>query len=186
MDYNELREKVLSCINLLFERDSYLLINNLNEKTIAHRLAVYLENDFKGFDIDCEYNGYVTAHNNRKYIKILKEKAIELGISKDNNNNNRDIVTRKIFPDIIVHKRGDNFNNLLIIEIKKSTSNEPYEWDFEKLKRYTSNEYQNDLEYQFGAFIELLIDSEKPMFKITWVKEGNEFQINYDRKQCRK
>jgi hypothetical protein len=42
-----------------------------------------------------------------------------------------------VFPDIIVHQRGVS-NNLLVIEIKKSTSKVGSNFDYSKLKEFKS------------------------------------------------
>jgi hypothetical protein len=52
----DVKQKVDKAISKLFELDQYLLIHDLNERTIAHKLAVYLQEEFNKYDVDCEYN----------------------------------------------------------------------------------------------------------------------------------
>jgi len=53
----ELIEAALEdAINQLLRSDSDILIMDVNERTISHRLANYLEPHFSGWNVDCEYN----------------------------------------------------------------------------------------------------------------------------------
>lgn len=175
MEYEELIGRLQRAFDNLISNDSFLISNNLSERSIAHKLGCYLQNEFPEYNVDCEYNGYVESHRNRKYINILRSIAEELGILKGTDE--RDLINRKIYPDIIVHLRGVNpDSNLLIVETKKSTSIESFDFDFEKLKRFTSNEYENNLCYSFGLFIEFVVD-ENPQLNIKWFRNGEEFEF---------
>jgi hypothetical protein len=43
-------------IEKLCQRDLILIQNDVNERSISHRLALYLQNEFPEWDVDCEYN----------------------------------------------------------------------------------------------------------------------------------
>src|SRR5271165_7265202 len=45
-----------AAVRQLFEPDAYLLQVDANERSITHRLALYLTPHFPDWDIDCEYN----------------------------------------------------------------------------------------------------------------------------------
>src|SRR5690606_14754897 len=107
-------------ISKLFMLDHYLLINDLNERTIAHKFAVYLQEQFPDYHIDCEYNKNIDEDNGSKNIRLLKSIPIQ---------SEEEWSTVSIYPDIVVHKRGENCNNLLAIEIKKSTNKKNREYD---------------------------------------------------------
>ena len=84
-------------LDKLYANDKYLIIRRVSERDIVHRFAHYFENymqdtDIESYNVDCEYNrnGYEIKQVNGKYV----------------------------YPDFIVHKRGNNENNLLIIEFK--------------------------------------------------------------------
>ncbi|GAH63933.1 unnamed protein product [marine sediment metagenome] len=64
-------------------------------------------------------------------------------------------------PDIVLHKRGTNSNNFLIIEIKR---NKPSQKDLEKIRK---NWFKPPLSYRFGASIMI---SDKGDFEIKVVK----------------
>jgi hypothetical protein len=51
----EVRDKIIRAYRMLLSRDSYLLVADVNERSI-HRLAMYIQEEFPEYDIDCEYN----------------------------------------------------------------------------------------------------------------------------------
>ena len=59
-------EKLKRCIEKLKKEDCYLIKNNASERSIAHRLAVYLEDEFIGYNVDCEYNINIEHESGRK------------------------------------------------------------------------------------------------------------------------
>jgi hypothetical protein len=91
----DMRDLVKRALADFAECDMALLHLGVSEMSVAHRLAIYIENRLTGWDVDCEYN--------RKH-----------DLPKP-----RGIADNKLRPDIIVHHR-DTPRNLLAIEIKKS------------------------------------------------------------------
>lgn len=137
-ELGEVQERVRCAIRDLIRYDNYLLEKDVNERSISHRLAVHLKPRFGKWDIDCEYN------RDHEHVK-----SVQLRVDKSKTD---DTEAKTVFPDIIIHKR-DKDNNLLAIEIKKST-NQDYrssrEFDLEKLKAY-----RNDLGYKYTLFLKL-------------------------------
>ena len=88
----EIERKVNSCLQILRERDKYLLDNNLNERTITHKLATYLQEEFPDLNVDCEYN---RLENIVKTLRLPRDRV-----------NWDDTEAKTVFPDIIIHKRG--------------------------------------------------------------------------------
>jgi len=123
-------ENVLRLLKLslkkLIEKDNELIDRNLKEEAINHKLAMYLEKYFNAsnleglignptISVDIEYN----KNGDRcKYTSI------------DSN--------RRMIPDILIHERGENDNNLVAIECKKVYLNKK---DKEKLKGYKKEPY---------------------------------------------
>lgn len=56
-----------------------------------------------------------------------------------------------IYPDIIVHKRGTDESNILIIEVKKSTNPDTGVSDKEKINELMKQPYK----YKFGLFLRI-------------------------------
>jgi len=177
MNDNEIKELLIKSIQDFFKDDIYLLEKDLSERAITHRLAVCLENNSSGFHIDCEYNGH-TETGHRKIVKMLRSNAEQLAIIREKDGDN-EIINRYVFPDIIVHKRGpsDPGANVLIVEAKKSTSTVNEKYDLEKLKRYTSPEYENELVYSLGVFVLFKIHPEHPAYELKWFKNGEEIRL---------
>lgn len=173
MEFDVIKHKLLEALKKIVQNDPYLLEHAIHEPTISHRLAVYLESEFPGFNVDCEYNGNIDAENGKKYIYILKQAAEELGLIKAGEDE-QELLYRCIIPDIIVHKRGHNGsdNNLLVIEVKKSSNPDDGTWDAEKLSRFTSAEYENNFNYQYGMFVRFTVGT-TPDFSIQWYQNGH-------------
>lgn len=164
MKDNDILNNVISAISDLEKNEDWLIRNDLSEKSITHKLALYIANYFPDYDIDCEYNGNIESEGGRKRIKALKYDLAEIKLLKKAELElETEIVDRAVFPDIIIHKRGRNDFNLCIIEAKKSTSRVNRQYDYLKLKAYTTDYYGNDLNYQLGIFV---------MFNIGMVQES--------------
>lgn len=103
-----------------------------NERSIAHKLAEYLQIEFPEYEVDCEYNRFF------KDPKILDVFIEKIGVSK----------RRLVIPDIIIHKRGNDSHKLLVIEVKKNL--EDFHYDEDKLKAFTS---QPEYAYKFGVLL---------------------------------
>lgn len=140
---SEVKKRFFSALGTLKAKDAFLLENNVHERSIAHRLAVYLEEGFFGYDVDVEYN--------RHGIEIKKQSG-----------------PRRVFPDIIVHKRGDNDNNILVIELK--TQNRNNKKDLEKLREFTKK--NGEYAYKLGVFVRLVSGNQETL----WFKDGRVIQ----------
>ena len=131
---NEIESRIDNALILLTSplNDKYLLEHNLSERCIAHRFAVHLAAQFPNWDVDCEYN-----RNGDELKEMPLSDECKALLRK----------TGRVFPDIIVHKRGDEGPNLLAIEIKiKGRPGE--ECDIAKLQGYISN-----IGYSCGLYI---------------------------------
>jgi hypothetical protein len=100
----KIKEAVDVSLNTLIIKDKDLLVFDVNERSITHKLALYLEQHFSNWHIDCEYN------RNMFDPKVIDLYPRTVGIDDTN--------ATTVYPDIIVHKRGTK-NNLLVIEVKK-------------------------------------------------------------------
>ena len=49
-------DKVLRALQRFIDNDLYLLRINANERSLSHCLAIYLQEEFPAFNVDCEYN----------------------------------------------------------------------------------------------------------------------------------
>jgi DNA-directed RNA polymerase specialized sigma54-like protein len=136
-----LRSKVINAINHLIEKDKYLLEIDVHERTITHRLALYLQCEFEDWNVDCEYNRNWDVI---KQIQIIKQ----LNVTFPQNDFNMD-ESVSVFPDIIIHHRKSS-ENLLVVEVKKTTSKVSSDYDFWKL-----NELRCQLRYDHQLFLRM-------------------------------
>lgn len=132
-------EAVKSCVSQLINNDFFLLKSDLNERTITSQLARYLQINFSGWHVDCEYN---RDHDDPKRLKLRAQGVACEELS-------RDTIGRTVFPDIIVHERGGS-RNFIIIEVKKTTSTVDREFDMKKLHAFKSQ-----LGYHYAFFLEI-------------------------------
>lgn len=147
----DIKDKLLRALKTLFQKDYSLIQRDCNERSVSFRLGIYLNNIFEqeGYDVDCEYN-------RNKYDKK------QLGNGESN------------YPDIIVHKRGVNENNLLYIEVKKykALTKNNYETDKRKLLGFTTS--SGDYKYKLGAHVIFSYCE----LHIIWYSDGNLLNVD--------
>lgn len=141
----ELLEKLIKkSLDDLYQNDEYLIKHRVAERDITSKFAHYFQNNMRetiitDYDVDCEYNrdGY--------------------GM--------KNIDGTLVYPDFILHKRGTNDSNLLIIEFKTWWNSDNRE-DIEKLKAMMSDLYR--YQYQYGYSI--ILNQERDSVTVTCVE----------------
>jgi hypothetical protein len=145
-------EKAINyAFELLKERDSHLLDVNINERSLTHKLAMYLEEFGKQ-----ESNGLLTDYDFDVEYNRDHSEAKTLHLSSDFSVNATDTNARTVYPDIIIHKRNTDCN-LIVIEVKKKnapTGNK----NLDKMK---IKAYKEDLNYRFGVFVTIDCENKK-------------------------
>jgi hypothetical protein len=129
----DLHKAVDSSLQLLFANDSYLLEADVAERAVAAKLASHLARHFPQHRVDVEYN----RHG-------LEPKMVNLPT------NCRGGGRRRIYPDIVVHLRGNDDENLLVIQIKKETNHESRDCD-----RSIIAAMKREFGYRAGLLVEL-------------------------------
>jgi hypothetical protein len=113
--------KVVAALEEFYARETHLLEKDLGERTLTHRLAVHVEKQFPGWEVDCDYDR-------------LGERTLRLPhgtiVSTDEH------LAKSVYPDIVVHQRAIP-NNLLAIEVRKAANHQPPEHDQHKLQALT-------------------------------------------------
>ena len=161
-----LKEKMEAAMKKLRQKDIALIDVDANERSISHRLALYIEGQFEGWDVDCEYNRY--GYGDKK--AILNEDLLNHWRRFPVSLSDQD--AKSIFPDIIVHHRCTN-KNLLVVEVKKSTTDWNSELDVQKLVALTLKKYK--FAYEFG--LRLVISMNDTNDKYEWYQDGNKFSL---------
>jgi hypothetical protein len=113
--------KVLGALGEFYARETHLFEKDLGERTLTHRLAVRLEEQFPGWQVDCDYNRL-----GERTLRLPKGTVV----STD------DPLGKSIYPDIVVHQR-EIPNNLLAVEVRKAANHQPPEHDQHKLRALT-------------------------------------------------
>lgn len=132
--------KIQEAIDKFNLENSYLMDNDLNERTIYPHLAESIKEKLA----DTDYSDYVyDVEYNRGFN--LDDSAIK---TLDGNN---------ISIDIVFHKRGHDdiigYDNLICIELKKATNREGYIEDENRLSKLTNQKYK--FNYMLGVMISI-------------------------------
>lgn len=128
------------------------------ERAIAHRLAYYLEaelrqigkiNDSSVLSVDCEYNRHSGAP------KALRAEEKLKGIVDDARRKWKDAgedgyYVFSVAPDIVVHQRNTDDQNILVVEMKKRSNREPKAYDAHKLELFTTPKKNG---YGYGYYL---------------------------------
>jgi len=142
MSKNEILRKVRNALKDFFQEEQSLLDVNASERSISHKFAEYLQKQFHNLDVDCEYNRHGSDIKRLKYY-LPKQTEVDK------------LEAKTIFPDIVVHKRGNDKNNTVVIEIKKSNSGQDHTADIQKLKAFTGSQYK----YKLGIFLVINVEA---------------------------
>lgn len=133
----------------LYSKDSYLIECRACERSIMYKFAHYLDNliskdpAFVGYNLDCEYNRDIYD------VKCIGD------------------CLNRVFPDIIIHKRGTNSDNLLVIECKTGW-NSNIEDDIKKINAFLSP--KEGYIYQFGLCL-IFAENKESIKWITYDKK---------------
>ena len=135
MEEDEVNERLKRAVVRLAHEDRYLLEKDLSERCIAARLAMYMQDEFRDHKVDVEYN---RDGDTPKRLDLPEECA---------NYKNRD-GEALVVPDVVVHCRGSEGPNVLVLELKKVSNPVGLDCDRERVLAFRAQ-----LRYQFGALI---------------------------------
>lgn len=149
--FDEVACRLEFAVKCVISKDSDLFNFEVNERTVTQRLALYLERAFKplglGLKADCEYNRMWVESGEGEHN--LTKKYPQLSGLKPNVEDS-DGVT--VFPDVIVHLRGKQFANVLVIEAKRNAPVGAVP-DNDRIKLYEFTRMDGGFRYPWGAFL---------------------------------
>lgn len=152
MNRDEVNEIVIKAMDFLIANDRELLELGVTERALSHKLAEYIassEKIVRPLVVDCEYNRHFA---DVKRLDLPPRDALD-----------RELKATTVFPDIIVHERNSDNNNLVVLELKKP--DEDIEYDGKKLNAFVSK-----FGYKHAAHIILGIDRQGNIINnIQWV-----------------
>jgi hypothetical protein len=169
MTNKEMDNKLNIAINKIYsdDGDKYLLSCRACERCLMFRLAYYLQLEFPDYFVDCEFN----KMGNGDYRSECKIEPVT---------DNGKLKGKKMYADIIIHKRGASSENKFCIELKVNRRN--IAADFVRLKNMTNLDgfiidfTRYTYAYQLGASVYLPKD--KKNFEIKYFSNGTEKYIN--------
>lgn len=127
-----------AALNEVYEHDRYLIEHKIHERSIVARFVIYFHEQLKNthyshYHLDVEYN--------RNFSDPKRTPSFSDGT----------------YPDVIVHRRGSNKENLCILEFKTQW-NQNTDRDITKLKEFTEKRGT----YQYGAGFMIVIGNNAP------------------------
>ena len=137
MDPDELLNLLTQAMNESVASDEYLFRVDASERNLAGRLCIHLQPKLPDWHVDPEYNRM--AGN--------APKRIHLPLECTGYRNEDDLVL--VCPDLIVHRRGSEGPNLLVVELKKTTNRDKGICDRHRLLAF-----REQFGYRFGARVE--------------------------------
>lgn len=158
-EYMEVEEQLLAeninkALLDLYRQDKYLIVHNssgilshVSERGIVFRFGIYFEKYLRQSSVFNQY--HIDVEYNRNYDEKKKLPSFSNGA----------------YPDLIVHKRGSNEYNLLVIEFKTWWHNNSIE-DFKKIREFMAPNGQ--YKFRFGLSIVLNQDKAELNWERTW------------------
>ncbi len=144
----DLLSMIDEALNNLYHWDSYLIENKVHERSIVFRFCHYLQyilqrNGYDNYNLDMEYN---KNHSNpKRTVNFLNG----------------------VYPDVVLHQRGSNDSNLLLIEFKPWWYPNNHR-DIDKIMDFTR---QSD-QYKYALGISLVLGKRRDNVHITIIQNG--------------
>ena len=153
LDNKTLLKIVNISLDILYDQDYSLIENNVQEEAIVSAFTRYFDKTITGMNL-LQENLSIDNEYNRDILSESKLKEIYYGNEK-----------HSAKPDFILHERGTNDNNILMIEFKKwsNVDSKGKKHDELKLKAFTSK--SSAYKYQLGLFIEFRHKRENVVIK---------------------
>ncbi len=140
------RETVMKAVSAalgdVIAKDQILLTLQAHELALVHRFGVYLETHLQpvlrqyGLTVDLDYD----RHEDRRKLLPRLDRHDE----------------RRFRPDLIVHRRGDDSYNLLVVEWKKNADDSTLNRLEKRIRSLLVNE---DIQPRYGYQVGVLADS---------------------------
>ena len=138
--FEDIKKLVNAALETFYKNDWDLIEidsreNMASEQCMVFHIGGYMKNKmstltkFQWADLDCEYN------RNMADPKMLYDGS-------------------RFIPDLIIHRRRSNENNLLAIEFKKKNAN-PHDKEDDRSKLMYLTDQEKAFKYNFGLFVEL-------------------------------
>jgi hypothetical protein len=149
MNREEISNIIEKALDLLISEQPELLDLDVTERALSHHLANYIALLIPAeYNVDVEYNRH---GQDPKRLYLPPRNALD-----------RELRATTVFPDILVHKRNTDKQNLLVLEMKKPSEDVAY--DELKLKAF-----RNELGYIHTAHVVIGRNHEGIIRNVVWV-----------------
>lgn len=145
MNQTEAKNVLQTALETLRQSDLETFGEDVGERPIMFRIAYYMMlqiEDGGPLHVDCDYNRNIDAV--KQLLPVKEETFPEAGDR---------VKAPRFFPDIVVHKRRDDTENVLVCEIKKAGNSRGGDEDRKRLQTLTRAD--GYFRYKLGAFIEV-------------------------------
>lgn len=149
MEQEEVERMLMQALRTLYAENLQILRLDVAERTICAQLSRILQRSFEQHEVHAEYN----RHG-------VEPKEIELPDA------NGLLMRNRVSPDIIVHQPGHDEQNIVVIEVKKSTNAVPDRADLAKL-----DQIKQQIGYQHAVFLRLPtgVGADARDIRVVWV-----------------
>lgn len=150
MRRDEVEQLVRAAVTQVVEHHRSLLDVNVSERALCHHLANYIAQSLKvKMDVDVEYNRH--ARSPKRLNLPPRDAHVD------------DVSARTVVPDIIVHRRGSDDANEVVLEVKKVGGSEAH--DNLKLRAF-----RDELGYKHCGHVVLGLDADGSVVsEIRWL-----------------
>lgn len=148
---SEVTSLLTKALSRIIEEEPELLDLDVTERALSHHLARIISEllPSNSLDVDVEYNRH---GGDPKRLQLPERETSD-----------RDLRARTVFPDIVVHRRNTDEENLLVVEVKKP--GESLKYDGIKLRAF-----RRELGYQYAVHLILGYDGEGNLVQeLQWV-----------------
>ncbi len=180
INLKEISELILKkSFEMLLKNDYELLENNAHEVTISSSLAQYInvfmidvsliENG--NLNVDIEYNRMLDTKDHETQGQISK--AIYITSFDNKRQDLHEEIRRNVRPDIIIHQRKTNTNNILWLELKLNVDELECRFDMQKAWYAISQ-----LQYKLG--VSILVDITAQIIVFNWIDSNEVERVEYE------
>jgi hypothetical protein len=149
MDREEISAVIEEALDRLIAEQSALLDLDVTERALSHHLALYIAQLVpRDYDVDVEYNRH---GKDPKRLNLPPRCALD-----------RELRATTVFPDILVHKRDTDDDNLLALEMKKPGES----MDYDRLKLQA---FRDELGYTHTAHVVIGRNNGTNVREVIWV-----------------
>ena len=133
INQQQLAKIVETSLQILYVKEIDNIRRDVSERTICTKLVAILADHFPDHAVDAELNKH-GVHS--KTILLPDQNGV--------------LTKNLVSPDIVVHQPNHDEENILVIEVKKSTNPIPDKYDLQKLSHL-----RQQIGYRFALFLRL-------------------------------